>query len=373
MSTRDFPTAGAAALRLLTALLVSLLSLATAALAEISVTDVTGRTVKLEKPAHRLLVDDGRYLIALSLIHPDPVSLLSAWPKDINRIGPAVYRRYVEKFPQIEKLGQVASSAQQFSVEQVLAAEPDLAVFSLSSKPSDAQIATLEAAGIPVVVIDFFNDPLDNLEPGLRLLAAVTGRSAQAEAFIAFRRERMEAVKAKLASTSTRPKVFFEAHAARTSECCASPGNGNIGKYIAFAGGENIGNAVIKGPVGTLNLEYVIETNPDVYIVSGGPQMEATNGLLIGPGYDESTIRETLARVVARPGISGLKAVTDGRVHGLAHQLLNSPLDILTVQALARWIHPELFGDLDLDATRREINERFLAVPLDGMSWVDLK
>lgn len=373
MSTGNFRFAGLAALRLLPTVLAVLLSLTATAFAQITVTDVTGRTVTLEKPAHRLLVDDGRYLIALSLLHPDPVSLLTAWPKDINRIGPAVYRRYVEKFPDIEKLHQVASSAQQFSVEQVLAAEPDLAVFSLNSKPSDAEIATIEAAGIPVVVIDFFNDPLDNLEPGLRLLAAVVGRSQQAEEFIAFRRARMDAVTARLASAKTRPTVFFEAHAARTADCCASPGNGNIGKYIAFAGGENIGSAVIKGPVGTLNLEYVIETDPDVYIVSGGPQMEGTNGLLIGPGYEESVIRQTLERVVSRRGISELKAVAQGHVHGLAHQLLNSPLDILTVQALARWIYPELFGDLDLDATRREINERFLAVPLDGISWIDLK
>lgn len=342
--------------------------------AQISVTDVTGRRVVLEQTARRIMIDDGRYLIALSLIHPDPVSLLSAWPQDINRIGPFVYEQYAKKFPGIVDLAKVASSANTISVEQVLAAEPDLAVFSLQSKPSDTDIARLEAAGIAVATIDFFNNPLENLEPGLRLLAAVTGREAEAEAFIAFRRERMEAISAKLKEAGLpRRTVFLEPHAARTAECCASPGRGNIGKYIDFAGGENIGDAVIPGITGTLNPEYVIETDPDVYIATGGPHMAGTNGLLIGPGYDEATVRRTLEQVVSRTAISGLKAVREGQVHGLAHQLLNSPLDILTIEALAKWIHPDLFADLDLEVTRNALNSRFLAVPVEGIYQIDRK
>jgi iron complex transport system substrate-binding protein len=351
-----------------------LLLAALPALANITATDVTGRTVVLKQPATHMLIDDGRYLIALSLIHPDPVSVLSAWPKDINRIGPAVYAQYVEKFPAIERLKVTASSAGNFSVEQVLAAEPDLAIFSLTSKPSEEQIAQIEAAGIPVAIIDFFDQPLQNLEPSLRFLGAVTGRGEQAEAFIAFRHERMQAIADKLSTAGgVRPRVLLEPHAARTEECCASPGKGNIGNYIELAGGENIGSAVIPGVTGMLNLEYVIEADPDIYIATGGPHMEGTNGLLIGPGYAEATVASTLERVASRNGISGLKAVREGRVHGISHQLLNSPLDILTIGALAKWIRPDVFANIDLEATRNTINERFLAVPLTGINWFDLK
>lgn len=342
--------------------------------AGIVVTDIAGREVRLDRPASRILIDDGRYLVALALIHPDPVGVLAAWPKDIHRIGPAYYRQFAEKFPAIEALKQSASSAANFSVEQVLAAEPDLAIFSLQSQPSADEIERIERAGIPVAIIDFFNHPLENLEPGFRLLGAVTGREQQAEAFIAFRRERMETVRERLAADKhQRPLVLLEPHAARTEECCPSPGKGNIGDYIALAGGDNIGADVIAGITGTLNLEYVIEADPQVYIATGGPHMEGTGGLLIGPGYDEETMQATLARVAARPGISGLSAVREGRVHGLAHQLLNSPLDILTIEALARWIRPDLFSDVDPDETLRLLNEDFLAVPLTGTYWIDLK
>ena len=342
--------------------------------AEIVTTDILGREVRLDQPARRIAIDDGRYLIALSLISPDPVGLLSAWPRDINRIGPAVYEQYRHKFPAIENLRQIASSAGNFSVEQVLAAQPDLAIFSLTSQPSSEQIAQIQAGGVPVAIIDFFNQPLQNLEPSLRFLGTVTERTEQAEAFIAFRQEHAEAIASALeASSGKRPRVFLEPHAARTDECCASPGKGNIGNYIEFAGGENIGAGAISSVTGTLSLEYVIEADPDVYIATGGPHMEGTNGLLIGPGYSEERVQETLRRVADRKGISGIRAVREGHVHGIAHQLLNSPLDILTIEALAKWTRPDLFSDIDVDHTLREINERFLAVPLDGINWVDLR
>jgi iron complex transport system substrate-binding protein len=354
--------------------LLALLGLAMAApaRAEIQAKDLEGREVVLDQPAHRILIDDGRYLIALSLIHPDPVSLLSAWPRDINRIGPETYRQYAEKFPAIEKLAKTSSSAGTFSVEQVLGAQPDIAIFSLQSKPGADDIERLEAAGVAVAIIDFFDQPLKNLEPSLRFLGEITGRRAQAEEFIAFRHEHMEAIAAKIAAAERpRPRVFLEPHAARTEECCTSPGRGNIGNYIEFAGGENIGS-VLQGVTGMLNLEYVISADPQVYIATGGPHMEGTAGLLIGPGYDRQRVQETLKSVAARKGISGIAAVREHRVHGIAHQLLNSPLDILTIEALAKWIRPDLFAELDPEKTREEINRRFLAVPLTGIQWADL-
>src|SRR5262245_61971088 len=90
----------------------------------IAVTDVRGRTVQVPRQASKLLIDDGRFLVALALIHPDPVSVVGAWPRDINRIGDDVYQRLKAKNPAIEKLPQVASSAGTFSLEGVLAAKP---------------------------------------------------------------------------------------------------------------------------------------------------------------------------------------------------------------------------------------------------------
>lgn len=341
----------------------------------VTVTDVRGRTVQLPASASRLLIDDGRYLIALALIHPDPVSLLAGWPRDVNRIGTRTYDAFRAKFPGIESVPQTSSSAGAFSVEKALAVRPDVAVFTAGFGPSDDEVRLLERAGIPVVFIDFVGHPFTNLEPSLRILGRIIGREAGAQAFIDLREERMGRIASRLRAVdvAARPKVFLEAHAGISEECCNSPGRGNIGDYIAFVGGHNIGADVLPGPTGRLNVEYVLSQDPAVYIATGGPHLERTGGLVVGPGFAPARARASLATMSQRQGISLLSAVRRGNVHGLAHQLLNSPLDILAIEVLAKWIHPTLFSDLDPQRTMAEINDRFLAVPLEGTYWIDLR
>ncbi len=129
---------------------------------------------------------------------------------------------------------------------------------------------------------------------------------------------------------------------------------------------------MLKQPSGKLNLEFVVERDPDIYIATGGPHLEKTGGFVVGPKYDVETSRASLRRVAARRGLSTLKAVREGRVHGLSHQLINSPIDIVAAEVLAKWIQPELFADLDPRATLDAINKDFLAVPYRGDYWTDL-
>ena len=156
--------------------------------------DLRGRPVRPLGDGGKLSIDDGRYLIALSLIHPDPVSLLAAWSGDINRIGPEMYAGFVEKFPTLARVPKIAQSGQAFNAEAVLAARPSTAVVSLDSGPSDEQAAQLEGAGISVAFIDFFNHPFENQARSLALLGALIGRGEQAAAFNAFKNLRHESM-----------------------------------------------------------------------------------------------------------------------------------------------------------------------------------
>jgi iron complex transport system substrate-binding protein len=337
-------------------------------------TDLRGRPLTVARPAGKLSIDDGRYLIGLALIHPDPVSVLAAWSGDVNRISPEMYAAFVEKFPALATLPKTPSSAATFDVEAVLAAAPKVAVVSLGPGPSDDQVAQLERAGVQVAFIDFFTHPFENQARSLSLLGALVGREAQAGAYNAFRAAKLKAIADKVATipADRRPTVFLEAHAGQSPDCCNSPGKGNVGDYIAFVGGRNIGADVLKGPSGKLNLEYVVDRDPDVYIATGGPHLEKVGGFVVGPQYSQAQSQAALRKVASRRGIASLKAVTGGRTHGLSHQLINSPIDIVATEAMARWIHPELFADLDPRKTLDEINTRFLAVPYRGEYWTDL-
>ncbi|MHB0774556.1 ABC transporter substrate-binding protein [Halomonas sp. WWR20] len=339
------------------------------------IVDLRGRTVEVPDQVDTLSIDDGRYLVALSLIDTDPVSLLAAWPQDINRLGQASYERYREAFPVLDTLPRVASSAENFDMESVLAAAPDVALISLGRGPSDAQVAQLEAAGIPVVFIDFFNDPFKNQSRSLRILGRLTGNEAQAEAYIEFRNRHLQRISRRVAEIPPAqwPSVFVEAHAGITNDCCFSPGNGGMGDYIDFVGGHNIGADVLDKAAGKLNLEYIIASDPQVYIATGGPDLQKTGGLVLGGGIDRHNAQASLQAITQRRGIAQLSAVKKGNVHGLAHQLLNSPIDIVAVEAFAKWVHPELFQDIDPSHTLETINRRFLAVPYEGVGWIDLK
>ena len=348
-------------------------SVGVAAAAEL--TDLNGRKVRVPDQVRKISIDDGRFLVALSLIQPDPVQWLAAWPRDVHRIGEATYAQYIAKFPALRSVPQVASSAGSFNLEAVLAAAPDVAVVSVGSGPTEAQAAQLKAAGIPVVFIDFFDNPFRNQEPSLRILGQLTGGHAKAEAFIALRRAHIEKIAQRVArlAPTARPTVFLEAHAGMTGDCCNSPGKGNMGEYIAFVGGHNIGADVLKAPTGKLNIEYVVSRDPKVYIATGGAHLEKAGGLVLGAGYDAARARASLAAVTQRQGIAQLSAVKSGRSFGLAHQLINSPIDIVAIEAFATWIHPELFKDVDPAKTLAEINSRFLAVPYQGAGWVSLQ
>lgn len=339
-----------------------------------SLTDLRGRALELKTPVGKLSIDDGRYLIGLALIHPDPVSVLAAWSGDVNRISPEIYAAFVAKFPALATLPKTPSSAADFNVEAVLTAAPQVAVVSLGSGPTDAQVAQLEAAGVTVAFIDFFTHPFDNQAKSLSLLGRLVGREEQATAYNAFRAERLKVIADRVAAIpeADRPTVFLEAHAGNSPDCCNSVGQGNVGDYIAFVGGRNIGAEVLKSASGKLNLEYVIDRDPDVYIATGGPHLEKVGGFVVGPQYTPDQARAALRKVASRRGIADLTAVGAGRTHGLSHQLINSPIDIVATQVLAKWIHPTLFADLDPRATLDEINSRFLAVPYRGDYWIDL-
>lgn len=337
-------------------------------------TDLRDRPLAITPPVTKLSIDDSRFLIALSLIHPDPVSLLAAWAGDVNRLSPDIYAAYLEKTPALATLPKTPSSAAAFNVEAVLGAQPQVALVSLDSGPTDAQTAQLEQAGVRVAYIDFFQHPFENQPRSLSLLGAMIGREEQAEAYNAFRAARLKIISDRVAGLKDeqKPTVFLEAHAGNGPDCCNSVGAGNIGDYLTFVGARNIGAEVLKQPSGKLNLEFVVERDPDIYIATGGPHLEKTGGFVVGPKYDVETSRASLRRVAGRRGLSTLKAVREGQVHGLSHQLINSPIDIVATEVLAKWIQPELFADLDPRATLDAINKDFLAVPYRGDYWTDL-
>ncbi|RWE92157.1 MAG: ABC transporter substrate-binding protein, partial [Mesorhizobium sp.] len=63
-----------------------------------------------------------------------------------------------------------------------------------------------------------------------------------------------------------------------------------------------------------------------------------------------------------RNAYTGIAAQETRNFHGIWHQFYNSPYEFVAVQQLAKWFHPNLFDDLDPDATFAEYHRRFLPI-----------
>jgi len=151
----------------------------------ITVTDVVGREVTIPAPAKRVILGEGRQLITLSLLVPDPVSIIAGWTGDFAKSGGLLYEDYRKRFPAIDKIPLIGSSGKEtVSTEQIISLKPDLAIFGAGSHGPDAKsadvIRQLEAAGIPIVFIDFRLHPFKNTVPSIEVLGKVLGQEQKA-------------------------------------------------------------------------------------------------------------------------------------------------------------------------------------------------
>lgn len=349
----------------------------------VTVTDVAGRTVTVPDDVQRVVLGEGRLFFALSLLEGQkPFDRIVGWQGDFRRLDPQTYATYRATFPQIDNIPLIGTtSADSISPENVLKLNPQLAIFGLSGHGPGREselVKQLQKAGVPVVFVDFRTSPLKNTLPSMALLGKVLNREKQAQAYIRFYQENIRRVTdvTQTIPQQDKPTVFIELRASTADECCRSAGKGNMGDFIDLAGGVNIARPLLPGPLGQVNLEKVIDAQPDVYLVSGGARPPKAGGpqpagLVLGAQTTPAQASASLKPLLARKGISTLKAVEAGRSFGIWHNYYNSPYNVLAVQLFAKAFYPEKFADLDPQQTQKQLYKQFLAVEPTGTYWTE--
>lgn len=362
--------------------LTALLPLPSKAADTITVTDITGRQVQVKAPVEKVILGEGRqtYFVA-ALDTDDPFKRVVGWRDDFEKADLDGYRDYLAKYPQIAKLPKFGGFKEgTFDVEQAVSLKPDVILLNIEAKTAtdDAKlIEKLAKINIPVVFVDFREKPFENTDPSMRLIGKLFGKEARAEEFIAFRNQQINLVTERLAKANpAKPVVMMERAAGYSDDCCMSFGNENFGKFVEIAGGQNLAAKIIPGTFGVVNPEQIIAANPDHVIVTGSNwELYVPGGAWVGvgSGADKAKAREKLKALMKRPAFTGVKAVRDNQVHAIWHQFYNSPYQFVAIQAMAKWLHPELFKDVDPEATMKTLYERFLPVPYKTGYWVSLK
>ena len=231
-SPRRLTTAGASLSRAVQALLlIGMLTIcatvqpgqtaaaAPAAQTTITVTDVVGRTVSVNAPVQRVILAEGRQTyITASLDPDDPFKRVVGWADDLRTADYDSYVKYQEKFPQLADITIFGSpQAGAFSVEKAVELQPDVVTFSLDSYGAardSGLIDTLAKVGIPSVIIDFRQQPLETTVPSILLLGRLYGREQQAQAVADFYTQQINIVFSRVETIKTPPPGVFLLRAA---------------------------------------------------------------------------------------------------------------------------------------------------------------
>jgi ABC-type Fe3+-hydroxamate transport system substrate-binding protein len=143
--------------------------------ASVTATDIAGRTVTVRQPVERIILGEGRQMYIVAALEPDdPFQRIVGWRDDLRTADLDTFNKYREKYPDIVDIPQFGDpSGGEFSVEQAIALEPDVFILNLGALEGAREaglIDQLAEVGIPTVVIDYRQAPLENTVPSTLLL-----------------------------------------------------------------------------------------------------------------------------------------------------------------------------------------------------------
>ncbi|MFO1151070.1 MAG: ABC transporter substrate-binding protein [Alsobacter sp.] len=346
-----------------------------AAAAPIEVVDALGRKVTLPDTPQRVIVN-------FNFEEFTAVAGLDGWKRvvGISRAPwegwrPAIFSRYKAVIPNLADMPDIGNSDDNtFSVEKVIALKPDvlfLAEWTFSSlKDGKGQI---EAAGIPIVVVDYNAQLLERHLASTRALGRVMGAEARAEELAVLYERSFKDVLARVekakAAGAAAQRVYVELGQGGAGTI-GNTYNGTMwGKIITTLGAENIATGKLPGPWGPLNAEAVIASNPDVILIAGSSWVNKPNSVRTGYDATPEITRASLKPYAERAGWSTLAAVNGGNVNAIEHGLCRTLFDFVAYQYVGKRLYPDAFKDVDPEAAFREYHARYLPVAYSG-TWM---
>lgn len=352
---------------------LSCLPLLRAGAAGVAVTDMAGRPVPLKARPERIVLLDARDAVSMALLDPKPMARVVGWAGRDGLDSDAVLAALKAVAGRdVPVIGSMAPGS--ISAEAIIALKPDLIVTTRQVEGANGDVSSQFAAfGIPVLFSDTSSNAgrsgSDDLPALLRMWGRLLGQEARAEALLAFIEARFAQVAACLDHQPPR-KVYLELQSTY-EDCCWAAGRAVWGALLTRAGGRSL-DAVTAPWFQKLHVEQLVVEQPDLYIAVGGAFARGTRPA-IAPGLPAAEARAGLRTLVARPGMDLLTAVKGHRVAGVWTGLVAiRPLNLLFVERVATWLHPQACRALDPSQTLRALNERFLAIPIAMPVWADL-
>ena len=225
--------------------LIALL-IAAPALADIAVRDDTGQTIRLARPAQRIVS-----------LAPHITENLFAIGAGGRVVGTVDFSNFPEAAKRIPRVG----GYEKIDLEAVAALRPDL-VIAWESGNIASHVAKLKAIGLPVLLTD--TKRIEDVPADLERLGELSGARDEARAAAAQFRSRLAALTARHAA---RPKVatFYQVW----NQPLMTVGGGQIiSDAIHLCGGDNV-FAGLRQMAAAVTVEAVLAANPEAIVASG--------------------------------------------------------------------------------------------------------
>ena len=268
-----------------------------------TVTDFQNRSVTVPKRPERIVS-----------IGPSITEFLFALGAGPRVVGVDDFSDEPAAAQRLEKVGGI-----KVNFEKVVSLRPDLV---LSVKFSDGTIEKLTGAGLLVLVVD--PQSVGDVARTAILLGLAVG--SDGEAIARGIEKRVDDVRTKTSSATTKPRVYHEIDASDPTKIFTVGPGSYIHDLIQIAGGQNIA-ARATSAYPQLSAEEILRSDPEIIVLAAADYSAKPD------------------QVAARAGWSVLTAVRNKRIEMIAPNLIDRPGPRVgeAAEAYAKLVHPELF------------------------------
>ena len=313
---------------------------------ELTVIDSTDRVVTVKKPIERLISANSGGTEALRSIKATDKLVAVDYYAAKGGMGGV----YFPEFVGYPNLGRPLDYEVLFNLQ------PDLVLLSASTR-SDTDYEKIKELDPKIAVFRHYYTLMESCVDEIRKLGYILDRKDEADEFINFYEGWLNSIEERVKEIPEEDKtrVYYE-HGVRDYLTCG-PGFGGYHDNLIAAGGKNIFSDLVDCV--NVDPEEVMKRNPEVIIKMG-------RGVY---GVDDVTVlSDQRDEIMNRPELAGVTAVKTGRVYMLSRDICccgGLGGNFVAIGYMAKWLHPDMFKDIDPKETHQEYLTRFQGLDYD--------
>lgn len=342
------------------------------------VEDLANRKVSVKIPVKKAVIawsgSGGPFMTMSALLGKDVHKHIAGWGNSLPKFRKDMYDAYIKAVPELANIPDVGSpDKDDFNVEKVIASAPDVAIFPLGMKSGIEATAgkKLEAAGIPIVYMDYHAETVANHRKSTLLLGQLFGKDKRArelaDLYSNKRKEIAKRVAKARAAGKKAPKVYVEVGYKGPSVYGNTYSSKVMwGAVVGIAGGNNVaGTKVTK--YAPISPEFLLQAAPEVIILTGSYWPKSPGSLLMGYTANKQGVQQGLSAFAKRPGWHTFDAIKNKRLYAVHHGVGRELFDYTSMIAFAKFIYPEEFKDLNPHNELKTYFRKYLPYELSGV------